>query len=196
MATQDAFEVKFTSREVSAWGGLALLKRMLDGMDFKAAMQSWGLPEPGSNRGYAPEQLIEQMIVSIWCGAARFVHADITRLDTTLQRLFGWGRVAGHKAIVRLFQRFDQGSAARVQTSSYQWLFNKLGLARHTGRGLQRADPLGLANTGGSQGLQPETPRTGQPPSTAGLCGRLALGGQFLAAPRQHQFIKQRAGLH
>lgn len=128
MATQDAFEVKFTSREVSAWGGLALLKRMLDGMDFKAAMQSWGLPEPGSNRGYAPEQLIEQMIVSIWCGAARFVHADITRLDTTLQRLFGWGRVAGHKAIVRLFQRFDQGSAARVQTSSYQWLFNKLGL--------------------------------------------------------------------
>ena len=128
MATQDPFEVKFTSREVSAWGGLALLKRMLDGMDFKAAIRSWELPQPGSNRGYAPEQLIEQMIVSIWCGAARFVHADITRLDTTLMRLFGWGRAAGHKAIVRLFQRFNQPSAMRVQTSSYQWLFNKLGL--------------------------------------------------------------------
>jgi hypothetical protein len=128
MATQDPFDVKFTSREVSAWGGLALLKRMLDGMGFQAAMQSWDLPQPGSNRGYAPEQLIEQMIVSIWCGAARFVHADITRLDTTLMRLFGWGRAAGHKAIVRLFQRFDQPSATRVQTSSYQWLFGKLGL--------------------------------------------------------------------
>jgi hypothetical protein len=58
MATQDAFEVKFT------------------------------------------RQLIEQMIVSIWCGAARFVHADITRLDSTLIRLFGWGRAAGHKTIV------------------------------------------------------------------------------------------------
>jgi hypothetical protein len=80
MASQDPFEVKFTSREVSAWGGLALLKRMLDGLGFKAAMQSWDLPQPGSNRGYAPEQLIEQMIVSIWCGAARFVHSDITRL--------------------------------------------------------------------------------------------------------------------
>jgi hypothetical protein len=68
------------------------------------------------------------MIVSIWCGAARFSHADITRLDTTLMRLFGWGRAAGHKAIVRLFQRFDQPSATRVQTSGYQWLFNKLGL--------------------------------------------------------------------
>ena len=132
MMTPDSFDVKFTSREVSAWGGLALLKRMLDGMDFKSAMQSWGLPKPGSNRGYAPGQLIEQMIVSIWCGAARFCHADITRLDSTLIRLFGWGRAAGHKAIVRLFQRFDQPSAMRVQMSSYQWLFNKLGLGAVT----------------------------------------------------------------
>ena len=35
---------------------------------------------------------------------------------------------AGHKAIVRLFQRFDQGSATRVQSSSYRWLFDKLHL--------------------------------------------------------------------
>ena len=90
-------------REVSAWGGLALLKRMLDGMDFRSAMQSWGLPKPDSNRSYAPEQLIQQMIVSIWCGAARFCQADITRLDRTLMRLFGWGRASGpqsHRALV------------------------------------------------------------------------------------------------
>lgn len=71
--------MRFTSREVSAWDGLALLKRMLDGMGFKAALEIWDLPKPCSNRGYAPEQLIEQMMVSIWCGAACFVHADITR---------------------------------------------------------------------------------------------------------------------
>ncbi|MBK6594239.1 MAG: hypothetical protein IPG23_16940 [Burkholderiales bacterium] len=68
------------------------------------------------------------MIVSIWCGAARFAHADITRLDSTLVRLFDWGKAAGHKAIVRLFQRFDQVSASRVQSSSYRWLFDKLQL--------------------------------------------------------------------
>lgn len=56
------FDLKFTSREVTAWGGLALLKRMLDGMAFKEAMQSWQLPPPGSNRGYQPQQLIEQMM--------------------------------------------------------------------------------------------------------------------------------------
>jgi hypothetical protein len=128
MAADDPFDLKFTSREVTAWGGLALLKRMLDGLDFKAALRDLKLPQPGSNRGYAPEQLIEQMIVSIWCGAARFAHADITRLDATLVRLFDWGKAAGHKAIVRLFQRFDQGSATRVQSSSYRWLFDKLKL--------------------------------------------------------------------
>ena len=73
MANQDPFEVKFTSPEVSAWAGLALLKRMLDGLGFKAAMQSWDLPQPGSNRGYRPEQLIEQMIVSI-CYRGRASH--------------------------------------------------------------------------------------------------------------------------
>ena len=34
------------------------------------------------------------MIVSIGCAAARFAHADITRLDATLMRLFDWGKVA------------------------------------------------------------------------------------------------------
>jgi len=44
------FELKFSSKEVTAWGGLALLKKMLDAMDFNAAMQQWQLPQPGSNR--------------------------------------------------------------------------------------------------------------------------------------------------
>lgn len=128
MQAYDAFDVKYTSREITAWGGLAILKRMIDGMGLRQAIQSWDLPGPGSNRGYAPVQLVEQMIVSIWCGAARFVHADITRLDATLTRLFDWPRAAGHKAIVRLFQRFDQGDANRLQASSYSWLFDKLNL--------------------------------------------------------------------
>jgi hypothetical protein len=68
MPPQAPFDLKFTSHEVTAWGGLALLKRMLEGMGFKEAVQSWDLPQPGSNRDYRPEQLIEPMIVSIWCG--------------------------------------------------------------------------------------------------------------------------------
>jgi hypothetical protein len=122
--TSSDFEIKFTSREVSAWGGLALMKRMLDSMNFRTAASQWDLPEPGSNRGYPPAQLIEQLLVSIWCGACRFTHLEVTRLDSTLTRLFGWTRVAGHKAVVRLFERFDMMRHERVQASVYRWFFD------------------------------------------------------------------------
>ena len=67
MASADGgtFEIKFTDREVSAWGGLALMKRMLDSIEFRAAAMTWDLPQPGSNRGYPPVLLIEQLLVSI-----------------------------------------------------------------------------------------------------------------------------------
>lgn len=120
------FSVSFTDREVTAWGGLALLKRMLDSMGFRQALSSWGLPAPGSNRGYDPVQLIEQFIVSIWCGACRFAHAETVRLDATLTRLFGWPQAAGHKAILRLFGRFDMIMNERVQAEAYRWFFDQI----------------------------------------------------------------------
>ena len=57
MPPETLFDLTFTSREVTAWGGLALLKRMLDGMGFNEAVQSWDLHPPGSNQGYRPEQV-------------------------------------------------------------------------------------------------------------------------------------------
>jgi hypothetical protein len=59
------------------------MKRMLDSMDFRKAESQWDLPEPGSNRGCAPVQLIEQLLVSICCGACRFTHFEVNRLDYT-----------------------------------------------------------------------------------------------------------------
>ncbi|GCY10659.1 transposase [Escherichia coli] len=122
----EGFSVSFNNREVTAWGGLALLKQMLDSMGFRQASAGWGLPEPRSNRGYAPLQLIEQFIVSIWCGACRFAHAETVRMDSTLVRLFGWTKAAGHKAIMRLFARFDMLTNERVQAEAYRWFFGKI----------------------------------------------------------------------
>jgi hypothetical protein len=122
----DGFSVGFTDREVTAWGGLAVLKRMLDSMDFQQAVMGWGLPESGSNRGYPALQLVEQFIVSIWCGACRFAHAEMVRLDGTLTRLFGWKCAAEFKAIQRLFARFDMLTNERVLAESYRWIFGKL----------------------------------------------------------------------
>ena len=50
------FQLKFTSKQVTAWRGLALLKKMLDAIELGVAMTHWQLPQPGSNRGYALEQ--------------------------------------------------------------------------------------------------------------------------------------------
>lgn len=122
----DGFSVSFSDREVTAWGGLVLLKRMLEEMDFGKAVAGWGLPQPGSNRGYAPLQLVEQFIVAIWCGACRFAHAETVRLDATLVRLFGWSKAAEHKALMRFFKRFDMPTNERVQAEIYRWFFAKI----------------------------------------------------------------------
>lgn len=122
----EGFSVGFTDREVTAWGGLALLKQMLDHMSFREAVMGWGLPEPGSNRGYPALQLIEQFVASIWCGACRFAHAEVVRFDRTLCRLFGWQCAAEFKAIQRLFARFDMLTNERVQAEAYRWIFGKL----------------------------------------------------------------------
>ena len=83
----NGYTVGFSNKEVTAWGGIALMKQMLDRLQFQEAFSQFGIPEPLSNRDYAPRQLIEQFIVSIWCGACRFAHAEIVRLDNVLCRL-------------------------------------------------------------------------------------------------------------
>lgn len=102
------------------------MKRMLDRIGFNAAVASCGLPQPGSNRGYAPIQLLLQFMLSVWCGANRFEHTEVTRHDAVLRRLFGFGRMANFKAIMRLFGKFDQGANLQVFGKLYRWFFSNL----------------------------------------------------------------------
>jgi hypothetical protein len=88
------FQLRFTDKEITAWPGLSLLKRMLDHMGFDSALAASGLPQPKSNRGYRPEQLIVQFMLGVWCGANRFEHGEVTRHDTVLRRLFGFACTA------------------------------------------------------------------------------------------------------
>ena len=48
------FEVGFTDKEITPWGGMALMKRMMDCCDMDGVLSSLDLPAPGSNRGYKP----------------------------------------------------------------------------------------------------------------------------------------------
>jgi hypothetical protein len=122
------FELRFTDKEVTAWGGMGLMKRLLDHMDFDSALRQAELPQPGSNRGYLPAQLIVQFMLSIWCGANRFEHAEVTRHDPVLKRLFGFKRMANFKAIMRLFRKFSQADNERIANTLYHWQFQQLGI--------------------------------------------------------------------
>lgn len=52
------FAMQFTDREITAWGGMGLMRRMLDHLDFDGALHASRLSPLGSHRDYAPEQLI------------------------------------------------------------------------------------------------------------------------------------------
>jgi hypothetical protein len=43
------FELRFTDKEITAWGGMALMKQMLDHLGFDQALATCGLPQPQSN---------------------------------------------------------------------------------------------------------------------------------------------------
>lgn len=122
------FELRFTDREITPWGGLGLMERMLGHIGFREALAVSGLPQPGSNRGYAPVQLVLQFILSIWCGGNRFEHAEVVRHDHVLRRMFGFARMANFKAIIRFFGKFNQARNDSVFTSLYQWLFGLIGI--------------------------------------------------------------------
>ena len=83
-------ELRFSDKEITPWGGMAIMKRMLDHLGLDAALKQASLPQPSSNRGYRPEQLITQFMLSVWCGAKRFEHGEVIRHDGVPRRLFGY----------------------------------------------------------------------------------------------------------
>jgi hypothetical protein len=121
-------DLRFTDKEITAWGGLSIMKRMLDHLGFERALAGCGLPQPGSNRGYRPEQLIMQFMLSVWCGANRFEHGEVTRHDPVLGRVFGFDRMANFKAVMRLFRKFDLGCSESVMDGLYRWLFDQIAI--------------------------------------------------------------------
>jgi len=119
-------EIEFVDDEITAWGGLAVLKSMIDKTGLEKVLQELPLPIQGSNRGYPPVQLLIQFMSSVWCGANRFAHLDVTRFDSSIQRLFGWNSMPEHKAFQRYFNKFDLPTTFAVFGGLYRWFFSNL----------------------------------------------------------------------
>lgn len=125
-------KIEFTDKEITPWGGIVLLKRMLDKIGFERVLSDIDLPQPGSNSGYSPKQLVISFIVSVWCGANRFLHTEVTRQDEVIKNIFGWKKMAGHLSFERFFGKFSKARNQRVFTEIYQWFFNQLKFDNYT----------------------------------------------------------------
>jgi hypothetical protein len=127
------FKINYTDKEITAWGGLELMKRLIEKsgiIDFTGKIKE--LPQQGSNRGYSPVQIIQSFWLSIWSGCNRYSHLEIIRSDKVLQRLFGWKQMPGYKAYPRYFSKFTYAINNKVFHSLYQWFFTQLQFDNYT----------------------------------------------------------------
>lgn len=121
------FEIRYTNKEITPWGGMVFLKQMMREMGFRELIErNADLPQRGSNRGYKTSTIIEGFIASIWCGANRFLHTEVTRHDRALGKIFDWKKTPGHDVYKRFFSKFTQGKNLRVSEYFYSWILDNL----------------------------------------------------------------------
>lgn len=128
----EQIELKFVDDQITPWGGLSLLVKLLDRCKFNQVLSELPLPEQGSNRGYSPQQLIYGLFAGVWCGAGCFGHLDLIRHDKALCKLLGFSRGADHRAYQRYLNKFTQATNQRVFGYLFRWFFDQLQFTNYT----------------------------------------------------------------
>jgi hypothetical protein len=123
------FELSFTNQEITPWGGMVFLKQMLDKIGFREEIENCtSLPVSQSNNSYKKGVLLESFITSIWCGANRFLHTEITRSDRALGQIFDWKKTPGQDAYKRYFGKFTQKTNQEVGHHFFSWFFQNINI--------------------------------------------------------------------
>lgn len=125
-------KIIFTDKEITPWSGMIFMKKLLDQTGLLKILTEFDLPVQGSNRGYSPIQLITCFMLSVWCGANRFEHLEVSRFDEVLTKIFGFKRMAGHKAYQRYFSKFTVAINQKIFTKISCWFFSQVQLDNYT----------------------------------------------------------------
>lgn len=125
-------KIVFTDKEITPWSGMVFMKKLLDRTGILSKLISYDLPGQGSNRGYNPIQLITCFMVSVWCGANRFEHLEVSRFDEVLRKIFGFKQMAGHKSYQRYFNKFTVAINQKIFAKVSQWFFSQVKLDNYT----------------------------------------------------------------
>jgi len=126
MALEDRLPIEYSDRNVTAWGGMTLMKDLVERSGIKEKMRTLPLPQPGSNRGYDPITVIESFWTSIWIGASRFCHSGYLRYDTVLKDIFGWKTSPSESTYSRFFRKFSWSRNDAFFPDLQQWFFEQL----------------------------------------------------------------------
>ena len=120
--------IEYSDKQVTPYGGMSLMKRFIDQTGIREHLKSLDLPHPGSNRGYAPEHIVESFWLSIWTGASRYVHCDWLRYDKVLQSIFQWNEMPSQSTYSRFFRKFSQKRNTELFPALQRWFFDQIGV--------------------------------------------------------------------
>ena len=82
------FKLERTQEELTAHGGLALMAEYNHGLGLKALVDRY-LPEPRSNRGYAPSVFVDSLVLMLQGGGQRLEDLRELEREAALMRLVG-----------------------------------------------------------------------------------------------------------
>ena len=126
MMSKKGLRIEYSDKEISAWGGMKLMKDLVETTGIKEYINTLDIPKPGSNRGYNPLEIMESFWVSIWIGASRFTHSGWLRYDTVLKEIFGWRDTPSQSTYSRFFNKFSWKRNDDVFPSIQKWFFDQL----------------------------------------------------------------------
>lgn len=118
--------IEYSDKPVTPFGGLSLLKRFIDKTEIRDKLSSLNFPEPGSNRGYDPTDIIMSFWLGIWTGASRYIHCDWVRYDRVLQEIFNLKQMPSQSTYSRFFNKFSEGTNNEIFPDLHDWLLQKL----------------------------------------------------------------------
>ena len=91
------------------------------------------MPQPGSNRGYFPLDMIEGFMIGVILWARRFSHSGLLRNDEVVQRIFDWRKgMASQSTFSHFFKKFDQYSNDKIFPALNKFWFSQLSLDKFT----------------------------------------------------------------
>lgn len=154
------YKLSFVNKEITPWSGFAIMKQMLEKMGLKEYLSKlYSVPKKGSNRGYESYDIIIGFMLSVWCGANKFLHTEQLRHDKGLSKIFGWKQAPGNDTYKRFFKKFDLSRSSRYSKDIFKWILSNVNVKRITldcdSTVLTR---YGLLQQGAMKGYNPKKP--------------------------------------